>query len=183
MSMPAHAGAGRPERPTPREQIDQPELPPGLAAAPPMFADLTQVPSLPRRPNAVTAAAVLLFASAVLAILGGTCLGLIVSAADTAPGEVTMIVTIFVVSLFAFAVLDAVFAAFVLQGRPWARAATTAYLAVSIVFLLAGTFHTVRSDADVGVSAGSGGLWVALHLVVIGLLTGPSARAYFWAMR
>jgi hypothetical protein len=183
MPIPAHAWGWRPERPDPPEQLEQPELPPGLAAARPVFAHFNQVPPLPRRPHAVTAAAVLLFVSAALAILGGTCLGLVVSAADAAPGEVTMIVTIFVASLVAFAVLDAVLAAFILQGRPWARAATMAYLPVSVGFLLAGTFLTVRSDADVGASAGSGGLWVVLHLVVIGLLSGPSARFYFRAMR
>lgn len=183
MPMPAHAGGGGPERPAPPEQLDQPELPPGLAAARPVFAHFTRVPPLPRRPRAVTAAAVLLFVSAALAIFGGTCFGLAVSAADAAPGEVTMIVTIFVVSLFTFAVLNAVLAAFLLQGRPWARAAAIGYLVVSVAFLLTGTFLTVRSDAGVGASAGSGGMWMALHLVVIGLLAGSPARAYFRAMR
>lgn len=172
-----------PEQPEPPEQHEQPELPPGLAAARPVFAHFTQVPPLPRRPHAVTAAAVVLFVSAALAVLGGTCFGLAASAADAAPGEVMTIVTVFVVSLSVFAVLDTVLAAFVLQGRPWARAATMAYLVVSVAFLLAGTLLTVRSDADVGASAGSGGLWVVLHLVAIGLLSGPSARGYFQAMR
>lgn len=183
MPIPVGPWGGRPERPPPPEQLEQPELPPGLAAARPVFAHFTQVPQLPRRPRAVTAAAVILFVSAALAILGGTCFGLVVSAADTAPGEVTMIVTIFVVSLLAFAVLDAALAVLVLQGRSWARAATMAYLVVSVGFLLAGTFLTVRSDADIGASAGSGGLWVVLHLAVIGLLSGRSARVHFQLMR
>jgi hypothetical protein len=132
----------------------------------------------PVRPGTVTAAAVILFVGAGLALLLCCGLNLLASDADL-DSEESSALLLFNVILVVSGVLNLVFGYFILQGRQWARVATIVFSAIGIVLQLVGLFTGGETSSN---AAGSC-IGLVLNVIVIGLLSGSSASEYFRAAR
>lgn len=123
-----------------------------------------------QRPGAVTAAAVILYVGAGLAVL--CCCGFTVRAGEAADGLSGPILVAGGFILF-FAVLAAVLAYFVMEGRQWARIVTIVFCGLAIVV------GGVRLLVD-PLAAGLGGcVGILVNGIVIGLLSSLEAEHYF----
>jgi hypothetical protein len=133
----------------------------------------------PRRPGTVTAAAVLLFVTAGLGILGGIGMGVAVNVIG-ASGEDLALLTGIAVYLLLTAALSLVVGIFILKGRQWARITAIVLNAVGIA---TGLIDLILTLTDGAAGGGGGCAGLGLNVAVIALLGTEGARGYFRAMR
>jgi hypothetical protein len=177
-------GVGWPGAPPPAPAPKPPAPPPARPAAPPASPRPApprrsyQVTTPPQRPGTVTAAAVILFVGAGLALLACCGLNLLASDAELAP-EGSRLVLLISGILGVSGVLNLVFGYFLLQGRQWARITTIVLSAIGIVLQIVG-FVT---GGETGSTVAGSCVGILLNIIVIRLLSGSSASEYFRASR
>lgn len=179
-------GVGWPGAPPPARKPATPPAKPSVPSPPPRPAPPRPAPTRrsfeatlpPERPGTVTAAAVILFVGAGLALLLCCGLNLLASDADLAPEESSALLLVNVI-LVVSGVLNLVFGYFILQGRQWARVTTIVFSAIGIVLQLVGFLTGGETNSTVAGNC----IGLLLNVIVIGLLSGSSASEYFRATR
>jgi hypothetical protein len=162
-----------PVSPAPAFYPRQPYVPPSYRGP----SSNTPRPSTPApfstlfRPGTVTAAGVILYIGAALALVVG-CLLLLGGSGDTYTGSAKSVA---LVSAFVYAIAgvgNAVLAYFVMKGKRWAQVVTIALSAIGLLYGLVSFFAGGAANL-------SGCIAVMLNAVIIGLLLSSSAKAYF----
>jgi hypothetical protein len=173
--------------PNPRDDRNEPPASDEIPPAPPYspqteYPPQTQYPSQPaygapaapspyygrpERPGGVTAAAVILFVSSGLGLLGA-CALVSLSGSSSVSSDLALVGILLAVG----AIINVALGVLVLQGRNWARITTIVFCALGIVL------QVVQLAQGAGPT---GFLGMALNAVVIGLLSTQSASAFFRA--
>jgi hypothetical protein len=162
-----------PVSPAPASYPPQPYVPPSYRRP----ASDSGRPSTPApfstffRPGAVTAAGVILYIGAGLALVVG-CLLLLAGSGDTYTGSDKSVALVSAVIYAISGVGNAVLAYFIMKGRRWAQVVTIVLSAIGLLYGLVSVF--AGGSANV-----SGCIAVLLNAVIIGLLLSSSAKAYF----
>jgi hypothetical protein len=133
--------------------------------------------TIPQRPGTVTAAAVILFVSAGLALLACCGINALAGEADLDDSEQTVLL-VYSGVLVVVSLLNILFGYHILQGRQWARVTTIVLCVLGIVGSVVSLVVSAGEDAS-----GSNGLstcfGLVLNIVIIVLLSGERASDYF----